>query len=89
MWKLTLDNSFSLFLHAYATLEKCFCVMERENGAPFLIPRRASVAHCETAHRKNVLLLKRPNIRYVCTRSDKMGGSGNGSTRVWVETGQI
>lgn len=49
--KLTLDKSLSLFLCADATLEKYFCVRQREKGAPFLIPTRASLAHSATIYR--------------------------------------
>jgi len=36
--KLTVDNSLSSFPWADATLEKCFCVKQSENGAPFPRP---------------------------------------------------
>lgn len=46
---ITLDRSSLLLPWAEFTLEKCSCVRRRENGAPFLIPCKASFAHSATA----------------------------------------
>lgn len=52
---LTLHKSLSFFLYADATLEKCFCVRQREKGAPFLRPTRASFAHSASVHTNKIL----------------------------------
>jgi len=49
---LTVDSSPSFFLTAEATAEKYLLVKEREKGAPFLRPSRASLAHSKTRNSK-------------------------------------
>lgn len=45
---LTVDRSPSFFATADATFEKCFWVRQREKGAPFARPSKASLAHSTT-----------------------------------------
>lgn len=56
----TVDNSLSLFCIADAILEKCFCVRQREKGAPFLSPCKASLAQSATDIR-NVIIINDEN----------------------------